>query len=487
MAKQTNTQIQEQSQQQTQTLSPQQVQIVRMLQLTTVELEERVRAEVLDNPALDETAAADEESLVTGENEYQESESIDSSSTDDYRDEDDVPDYNLWDYKQGQQERLEEIPYSDDVSFYELLKEQLGVQKIAEHQHFLCEYLIGSLDDDGFLNKELSTIADELAIYHNTETNEKELLEALHIIQSFDPAGIGARNLQECLLLQIERKENTPLRALEQEIITKCYDDFTHKHWERIEQKLNGDKATFQEAMCEITKLNPRPGIALGESVSKSRQQIVPDFIVETHNEQVTLSLNRGFVPDLRVSNDYVRLLNEQEKSPLTENKEAIRFLKQKIDSAKNFIDALRQREATLLDTMQAIIDFQRSFFIEGDESKLKPMILKDIANRTHYDISTVSRVSNSKYVQTNWGIFPLKYFFSDGVSMQDGEEISVREIHKQLQDFIEKENKSNPLTDDQLTEMLRKKGYPTARRTVAKYREQLHIPVARLRKNLTI
>lgn len=485
-----NRQIEQQTQQQVQTLSPQQVLVVKLLQLTTVEMEERVKTEVQENPALEEyapnEASADESGEIDdyagGEAENEEPAGS-TSSTDDYRNEDDVPDYALWDYHQGARERMEEIPFSDDTSFYENLKEQLGEQSITREQRELCEYLIGSLEDDGLLHKSLTDIADELAIYHATDTNEQELEEALRVVQSLEPAGIGARNLQECLLLQLGRKPQSELLTIETDILTKHYDDFTHKHWERIQQRLQVSKALFDSAIADITHLNPRPGISLGESVEHSRQQIVPDFLVETQGNQIMLTLNRGYVPQLRVSSVYMDMLSEQSRSATAEHREAAQFLKRKIDSAKNFIDAIKQRETTLRETMQAIINFQRPFFLEGDESLLKPMILKDIAQNTRYDISTISRVSNSKYVQTNWGVFPLKFFFSDGVETQSGEEISVREVHKYLRSLVDEEDKNKPLTDDDLTRLLREKGLPTARRTVAKYREQLHIPVARLRK----
>lgn len=453
-----------------------------MLQLSTVEMEERVHAEVLENPALEECEAEPAAAPVSeseGEDAPEE-----SSSSDDYRSEDDIPDYNLWDYRQNRQERAEEIPFSDDTSFYEKLKEQIGEQQLTEHQQQLCEYLIGSLEDDGLLHKELAAVADELAIYYGIETDARELEEMLRVIQSFEPAGVGARNLQECLLLQLERKNSSPVVEVEKTILTKYFEDFGRKRWDRIQQKMETDKRLFDEAMGEITRLNPRPGIALGEGVERSRQQIVPDFLVETQGDQINMSLNRGFVPELRVSGDYMQMLQEQIKSPSAENREAALFLKGKIDAAKNFIEAMKQRESTLTATMQAIIRFQRPFFIEGDESLLKPMILKDIAGITHYDISTVSRVSNSKYVQTNWGIYPLKFFFSDRVTNSEGEEVSVREVHQLIKDFVKAEEKENPLTDDQLMQLLQEKGFATARRTVAKYREQLHIPVARLRKN---
>ena len=356
----------------------------------------------------------------------------------------------------------------------------------------LVEYLIGSLDDDGLLRKSLESICDELAIYAGIESTEEELEEALNILQDFDPAGIGARSLQECLLIQIRRKKEeektpSPILNLEERIIRECYEEFTRKHWEKIIKKLDIDEETFQETITEITKLNPRPGASLGEAIGRNLQQIVPDFIVETYDDgTINVSLNNRNVPELRMSRDFTEMVEEHTKNRANqskESKEAMMFLKQKMDAAQGFIDAVRQRQNTLMVTMQAIIDLQRPFFLEGDESLLKPMILKDVAERTGLDISTISRVSNSKYVQTNYGIYPLKYFFSDGYTTEDGEEMSVREIRKILKECIEGEDKKKPLTDDELADILKEKGYPIARRTVAKYRQQLNIPVARLRK----
>jgi RNA polymerase sigma-54 factor len=484
-------QIQSQAQQQLQTLSPQQILVVRLLELPALELEDRVHAELLENPALEEGREQPdaEDSLDTNQvdedGERLESEDL---SLGDYRTEDDIPDYKLQDGNySSREEQAEDIPFSDNVSFYEILQEQLGERDLTEHQRQLAEYLIGSLDDDGLLRKSLDSISDELAIYVGVETSEKELEEILHIIQDFDPAGIGARNLQECLLLQIKRKDNGPLKQIETDIVEKCYEEFTRKHWEKIVQRLNLPEDEFREAISELTKLNPRPGSSLGEAMGKNLQQIIPDFIVETNDDgSITLNLNNRNVPELRLSRSFTEMLEEHTKNKANQSKEsknAMMFLKQKVDAAQGFIDAVKQRQNTLMTTMQAIIDLQRPFFLEGDESLLKPMILKDVAERTGLDISTVSRVSNSKYVQTNYGIYSLKFFFSDGYTTEDGEELSVREIRKILKECIDNEDKACPLTDDELAGILKEKGYPIARRTVAKYRQQLNIPVARLRK----
>ena len=494
---QTSRQIQSQTQQQVQTLSPQQILVVKLLELPSVEFEDRVRAELLENPALEEgkeeTAADDDGYADEQEGEKgDENEGGDYDSLDDYLTEDDIPDYKLQENNRSKDEQPEDIPFSDSTSFYEILKEQLGERNLTEHRRELVEYLIGSLDDDGLLRKPLGSIADELAIYSGIQTTEAELEEALHVLQDFDPAGIGARSLQECLLIQIRRKKaekgeaGVPAEVAER-IVEECYEEFTRKHWEKIMKKLDIDEPTFKKALAEITKLNPRPGASLGEAMGRNLHQIVPDFIVETYDDgTINLSLNNHNIPPLRMSRDFMEMVEEHTKNKANqskESKEALMFLKQKMDAAQGFIDAIKQRQHTLLTTMQAIIDLQRPFFLEGDESLLKPMILKDVAERTGLDISTVSRVSNSKYVQTNFGIYPLKFFFNDGYTTEDGEEMSVREIRRILKECIDNEDKKKPLTDDELADILKEKGYPIARRTVAKYRQQLNIPVARLRK----
>jgi RNA polymerase sigma-54 factor len=479
-------QVQSQVQQQVQTLSPQQILVVKLLELPAVELEDRVRAELLENPALEE---GKEETAVDDLSENADNDQSDNEydSLGDYLTEDDIPDYKLQERNKSKGEQAEEIPFSDTTSFYETLQEQLRERNLTEHQQALAEYLIGSLDDDGLLRKTLDSISDELAIYAGVDAKEQELEEVLSIIQDFDPPGLGARSLQECLLIQIKRKEPSSLQQTELSIIEKCYEEFTRKHWDKIIQRLNLSEEEFEAAINEITKLNPRPGSSLGEVIGRNMQQIVPDFIVETFDDgSIVLSLNNKNMPELRMSREFNDMLQEHiynKANQTKESKEAMLFLKQKMDAAQGFIDAIKQRQNTLQTTMEAIIDLQRPFFQEGDESLLRPMILKDVAERTGLDISTISRVSNSKYVQTNFGIYSLKYFFSDGYTTEDGEEMSVREIRRILKECIDNENKKKPLTDDELADILKEKGYPIARRTVAKYRQQLNIPVARLRK----
>ena len=429
-----------------------------------MELEDRVHAELLENPALEEgkEESTSDETTPAETSEGETEGDTDYDSLSDYLTEDDIPDYKLQENNRSKGEQAEEIPFSDATSFYEILREQLGERNLTEHQRELAEYLIGSLDDDGLLRKSLESIGDELAIYAGINATEEELEEALRIVQDFDPPGLGARSLQECLLIQIRRKKQShgtdPLLETEEEIISECYEEFTRKHWEKIIKKLGLDEEHFYKALEEITY----------------------------DDGTINISLNNRNLPELRMSRDFTEMVEEHTKNKANqskESKEAMMFLKQKMDAAQGFIDAVKQRQNTLMTTMQAIIDLQRPFFLEGDESLLRPMILKDVAERTGLDISTISRVSNSKYVQTNYGIYPLKFFFSDGYTTEDGEEMSVREIRKILKECIDSEDKKKPLTDDELAEILKEKGYPIARRTVAKYRQQLNIPVARLRK----
>ncbi len=486
-----NRQIQSQSQQQVQTLSPQQILVVKLLELPTMEFEERIHAELLENPALDEGKEEETTTDVLTPDNDGEMDSMEYDAMDDYLRDDDIPDYKLQDNNRSRGEVQEEIPLAGEISFYEVLNEQLNERDLSDHQRELAEYLIGSLDDDGLLRKSLESICDELAIYIGINTDEKELEDVLRIIQDFDPAGIGARDLRECLLIQLHRKQeedpHNELLRLEQRIINNCYEEFIKKHWEKMQKKLDITEEQLQEALAEITRLNPRPGASLGETIGRNMQLIIPDFIIESFDDgSITVTLNSRNTPELRMSRDFTDMAKTYTETPNSmskESKEAFLFLKQKMDAAQGFINAVKQRQHTMMSTMEAIVAFQRPFFADGDESLLRPMILKDIAERTGLDISTISRVSNSKYAQTNFGIYPLKYFFSDGYTTEDGEELSVREIKRILKECIDGEDKKKPLTDDELAEILKEKGYPIARRTVAKYRQQLNIPVARLRK----
>ncbi len=476
-------QILTQSQTQQQTLSPQQLLEAKLLQLSVVELEEQVRNELGDNPAL--------EDMPQDYAQEQDIESDDAQESD--RSPQDHDDFGIWEDADdtdggqyngtGSGSYLPEIPIADTLSFYDLLAGQLAEQELDPRQKQIALYLIGSIDNNGFLDKDLQAISDDLAFYHGLDAAVDEIDAVLRIIQDFDPAGIGARNLQECLLLQLRRKPKTPDTELQELVITEMFDDFTHKRWDRIGQRLGLDDNKVQDIISELTRLNPRPGSAMGESVGHNRQVVVPDFLLDNYDGEIHFQLNSSNIPVLRVSQEYSDMLERQSKGTNSSQRDAAIYLKRKLDSARNFIEALKQRHQTMTRTMQAIIDMQMPFFTEGDETLLKPMILKDIAGRTGYDISTISRVCSGKYVQTPYGTFPLKWFFTDGVMNSDGEEVSVKQIHSLLRELTENEDPEAPLSDGQLAEKLQEKGFTLARRTIAKYRDQLGIPVARLRK----
>ncbi|MCQ2056851.1 MAG: RNA polymerase factor sigma-54 [Bacteroidaceae bacterium] len=475
------TQAQVQSQTMVQTLSPQQVLEARLLQLSTVELEEHVRAELADNPAL-EDLPQEYAPAQDGSREEQDTDSGDDAPYDAWTGEsDDDTDGGQYSGRRG--EMMPEIPIADSLSFYDLLAEQLAEQDLSERQRKIADYLIGSIDNDGFLDKNLQAVSDDLAFYYNLEAGTDEIGQVLEIIQEFDPAGIGARDLQECLLLQLKRKPQGDSIDLQIKIITDMFDEFTHKRWDRIAQRLGLDELTTQGLIEELVRLNPRPGSALGEVIGHSRQVVVPDFILECYDDEIHFSLNTGNIPQLRVSQEYIDMLEVQSKGTSSSQRAAAIYLKRKLESAKGFIEAIKQRHHTMVRTMQAIVDMQRSYFLEGDETLLKPMILKDIAKLTGLDISTVSRVTSGKYVQTPYGTFALKWFFTDGVVGQDGQEVSVKQIHQLLRQFTDGEDPQAPLSDGQLAQMLKDKGFNLARRTIAKYRDQIGIPVARLRR----
>ena len=385
------------------------------------------------------------------------------------------------------QEEREEMVYGQTTSFIDLLTEQMNMATLTERERNVMEYLIGSLDDDGLLRKPLDTISDELAIYHNLDVSTDEVEHVLHLLQEFDPAGIGARSLQECLLLQVERREPSQLKTLMEKALKQYFDRFTKKHWDALQKGLKLNDLQAEMLITELRKLNPKPGASISETIGRSMQQITPDFIVDTHSDgSITFSLNSGEMPELAVSPSFVEALKDyqaNQKQQSLQMKEAMIYTKRKLEAAMGFIEAIRVRQKTLTDTMRAIIHWQHRFFEDGDEASLRPMILKDIAERTGYDLSTISRVSKSKYVQTRWGTYPLRYFFSDSYVTESGEELSTREIKAALRELIEHEDKRKPLSDDALKQLLNEKGYPIARRTVTKYREQLGLPVARLRK----
>jgi RNA polymerase sigma-54 factor len=474
-----------------QKLSPQQIQMIKLLEVPTLQIEQRIKKELEENPALEE--GADDEPLPSEENEdeqYEEEESDNEEFTlDDYIDDDDIPDYRLQanNYSRDDEKRAE-IPFSAGSSFHEYLKSQFGLRDLTERQKILGEYILGNIDEDGYLRRELINIVDDLAFLQNFEATEEELDEVLKIIQDLEPVGVGARSLRECLLLQLGKKDlSQPAVKLAYSIIDQHFQEFTKRHYDKIIARMSITEPELKSAIDEVLKLNPRPGGVYSDPYSKVAQPVIPDFILEHSEDGFDLHLNSRNLPELRLSAAYSEMLQTytRDKNNKKEMKEAVLFVKQKIDSAKWFIDAIKQRQNTLLLTMNAILEYQQVYFIDGDETKLKPMILKDVAEMTGLDISTVSRVANSKYIQTHFGIFPLKFFFSEGLQTDSGEEVSTREIKRILQDCINNEAKRKPLTDERLTEILQEKGYQIARRTVAKYREQLNIPVARLRKEI--
>lgn len=480
-----------------QKLSPQQIQLIKLLEVPTIQLEQRIKKEIEENPVLEE-GREEEESLddqKKEEEEYESDTDQDEFSLEDYLpDDDEMPSYRLSSNNYSQDDKKTEIPYSTGISFHEHLKLQLGLRILNDHQRTLADYLIGNIDEDGYLRRDIEAIVNDIAFSQNIETEERELLDILEIIHDFDPPGVGARDLQESLTLQLKQKlkvsddEDDIALELAYKIIKNFFNEFTKKHYEKIVQKLSLKEDELKEAFDVILKLNPKPGSAYSNPLNKNSQHITPDFILENIDGELILSINARNVPDLRVSRTYAEMLKSYQsnkKNNTKEQKEAVSFVKQKLDSAKWFIDAIKQRQNTLLLTMEAIIQYQEQYFKDGDETLLRPMILKDIAEKTNLDISTISRVVNSKYIQTHFGIFSLKYFFSEGMQKDTGEEVSTREIKKILQECIDSERKEKPLTDEKLAEILQEKGYQIARRTVAKYREQLNIPVARMRKEL--
>ena len=471
-----------------QKMSPQQIQLMKLLQLPTVAMEQRIKEELENNPALDE-GKENEDSNDSEEN-YEErddsNEEFEEFDFSDYMD-DETPDYKYKVKNKGRDEDEKDIPYSGGSTFHERLSQQIGLQNLNEKEEVIAEHLIGSLDDSGYLRRDLNAIEDDLAFRKNIMASPQEIEKVLHIIQQMDPPGVGARDLQECLLLQIKRKSNNSLtKKIAVEILENHFTEFTKKHYAKIIDRLEIDSEDLKMAIEEILKLNPKPGNSLNTS-GKTVQVVVPDFSLNINDGEININLNGRNAPQLHVSNEYKGMIDHYQKSKKKgkADREALTFVKQKLDSAKWFIDAIQQRQNTLMQTMKSIAEYQKEYFLEGDETKLKPMILKDIADRINMDISTVSRVVNSKYVSTPYGTFLLKSFFSESLSTDDGEEVSTREVKKILMDIIESEDKKKPYTDDKLSQMLKEKKYNIARRTIAKYREQLNIPVARLRKEL--
>ncbi len=495
-------QTQAQKQIQTQRLTQQQMLAVRLLEMPLTELEQSVRAELDDNPALEcldpnnsdaaervheDVSDNDTEEDFDIAKEREERESALDEALARIGGDDDMPELMQSVIANERNAEYEEMTYGDQVSFYDKLKEQMVGVELTDTQREVMEYVICSLDSDGMLRKDADTLCDELAIYHNMVLDVGEVERVIAILQTFDPAGICGRSLQECLLLQIRRKSPSTMRSLMDKVISNCFDDFMNKRWDRLNTQLGVDTDMVRKVCEELLRLNPKPGSSLGETEGRNTQQITPDFIVDTADDgTVTFTVNGGHIPELYVSSSFIALVTEYQKNKGKMNrheKEALLYAKDKVERAQGFIDAVKQRRHTLYITMKAIIDIQIAYFRDGDEADLKPMILKDVADRTGLDISTVSRVSNMKYAQTRWGTFKLRHFFSDSIRTESGEEMSTRRIKTALKELIDNEDKSNPLNDDAVKDMMQSKGFPVARRTVAKYREQLGIPVARLRK----
>lgn len=471
-----------------QKLSPQQIQVIKLLEIPTMQLEQRIKKELEENPVLElesDNPLQVEESASSEGDDNRDSDN-EEFSVDDYYEDDEIPTYKLNTNNYSKDDKYIDVPFSVGTTFHEFLYEQLSTTTLTEEERQLAEYIIGNIDDDGYLRRDLMAVSDDLAFNMNMEVSEEKLKNILKAIQEFDPAGIAARDLRECLMLQLSRKEGKEF-DLAKTIVKDFFTEFTKKHYDKIRVKLELSDEELKGGIDQVLKLNPKPGGSYSNPLNKSNQHIVPDFILDNIDGELNLSLNQRNVPNLIINDTYRDMLRNMSESQKNQknDKEAMLFVKQKLDSAKWFIDAIQQRQTTLLLTMSEIISFQQEYFQDGDETKLRPMILKDIAELTNLDISTISRVSNSKYIQTHFGIYALKYFFSEGLQKDDGEEVSTREIKKILQDCIDAEDKNKPLTDEKLANILKEKTYNIARRTVAKYREQLGIPVARLRKEL--
>ncbi len=478
-----------------QKLSPQQIQFIKLLQIPTVMLDSRIKEELEENPALEDGSLStvedipeysldDEHSPDTKEDQ---NDTPDEFNIDDYLQDDDQDDgYKMMSDNDSDDEDKKEMPMAVSSSFHEMLQVQLSLCVMGDHEFMVAQHILGSLDDDGYLRRPITALVDDLAFSQNIFTTEAEILHLLEIIQTFDPEGVGARDLQECLLLQLRRKKKNSQSVKLATIIVRDYlEEFTKKHYDKLEKSLGISSEELKNAINEILKLNPKPGNSFADN--SKQLQVIPDFIINKNDQYLILTLNSKNAPELRVSRSYQEMFQTYDKAVQKDKKmkEAVQFVKQKLDSAKWFIDAIKQRQQTLIKTMNAIMNYQYDYFLTGDERKLRPMILKDIADQVQMDISTVSRVANSKYVQTEFGTFLLKSFFSEGIQTESGEEVSNREVKKILEECIGNEDKKHPLADEKLAEILKENGYNIARRTVAKYREQLNIPVARLRKEL--
>ena len=458
---------------QQQKLSPLQIQTIKLIQMPIQELEQKVREELESNPVLDDEPAPDSDSETK------------DVSIDAIKEDGDIPAYRLKVNNWGKDPRPEYNTFSVQEGFTQSLQRQLGFRDLTPHQREIASFIIGSLDDDGYLRRDLETLVDDLAFRANIETDTAEVEEMLKIIQDFEPVGVGARDLRECLLIQLRCLKPSPDTENAIRIVDECFQDFSNKHFQKICSKLGITEEQLKAAFGKIVKLNPSPGGQVDDSYNDQSQQIVPDFILDEHDGVLDFTMPRFNVPEIRVNKKYADLLLDAKGSTEQAQKEAAAFVKQKLDSAKWFVEALKQRQNTLSKTMRAILDYQHEYFLDGDESNLRPMVLKDIAEITGFDISTISRVVNSKFIETHFGIFPLKYFFSEGMENSEGEEVSTRELKKVLQECVDEEDKKKPLTDEQLVVVMKNRGYNVARRTIAKYRGQLGIPLARWRKEI--
>lgn len=475
-----------------QKLSPHQIQLIRMIEDSALVIEEKIKQEIEDNPALEvaDEYPQDEDSAMSDSNNTDEQgyEYEDDYGLGDYKSEDDIPDYKLQLVNGNNEDKRDDSFYSTTSSLYDHLIDQLRLKAISPEMMELAEYVVGNVDQDGYLRREVEAMVDDFSFQQGVQVSDEDMAEAVALVQHLDPAGVGATNLQECLVMQLQRKTQTESVTLAINILQNCFDEFSKRHYDKVIKYLSVTEDAFRAAVAEIVRLNPKPGASWTDVLEENSVQVVPDFILENQDGELYLSLNNKSVPELRISKNYSDMLEEystNKNNQSSEMKDAVSFVKQKLDAAKWFINAVKQRQETLQRTMQAIVNRQREFFLDGDETKLKPMILKNISDDTGYDISTISRVSNSKFIQTNFGVYPLKFFFSETMQNDQGEDVSTIAVKTILQECINAEDKRKPLTDDQLTDILAQKGYPIARRTIAKYREQLNIPVSRLRKEI--
>ena len=469
-----------------QKLSPLQIQTIKLIEMPVQALEQHVREVLADNPVLDDSPQKSDQDREVSISEVEAQEQSGGSMEENYGpQDDDIPSYNLHVNNWGKDERPQYNTFSVKQSFTGSLEEQLGYRNLDPHQRAVASFIIGSLDDDGYLRRDIESLVDDLAFRAGIESSAQEVEKMLKVIQEFEPSGVGARDLRECLIIQLEDKKRTPSVDNALRVLRDQFEAFKNRHFQKIMSRLHLTEEEMKAVLDEIKRLNPSPGGQIDDSYADQAQQVVPDFVLEYENGELILSMPRFNIPELRVNRKYSEIMETGKYSESKADKEAASFVKQKIDSAKWFIEALRQRQNTLESTMRAILEYQHDYFIDGDESSLKPMVLKDIAERTGFDISTISRVVNSKWIETHFGIFPLKYFFSEGLENSDGEEVSTREIKKALREMVDNEDKHNPLTDDELVDGLSAKGYKVARRTIAKYRALLDIPKARLRREL--